>query len=88
MGIRQADPETLLQPHNHVHLGNDCGGRRWNRDAGALRGTFSLKGWFWSAIVKLNENFGSLGYIIVGLFLLSGVVSIAVYKFDNLELGV
>lgn len=52
---------------------------------------FQLKGWFWSAILKLNGNFGSLGYFIVGLFVLSWVVSIAVYrwrKFDDLELSV
>jgi len=52
---------------------------------------FQLKGWFWSAIVKLNENFGTLGYFIVVLFVLSWVVSIAVYRwrrFDDLKLGV
>jgi len=52
---------------------------------------FQLKGWFWNAIVKLNVNFGSLGYFIVGLFVLSWIVSIAVYrwrKFDDLELSV
>ena len=52
---------------------------------------FRLKGWFWGAVLKLNENFGMLGYFIVGLFILSWVVSIAVYKwhkFDNLELDV
>lgn len=49
---------------------------------------FQLKGWFWDGIVKLNENFGVLGYFIVGLFVLSWVVSIAFYKwrrFDELE---
>ena len=51
---------------------------------------FQLKGWFWATILRLNENFGSLGYFIVGLFALSWVVSIAVYRwrrFDDLELG-
>ena len=51
---------------------------------------FQLKGWFWNTVVKLNDNFGSLGYFIVGLFVVSWVVSIAVYrwrKFDDLELG-
>ncbi len=49
---------------------------------------FQLKGWFWNGIVRLNENFGLLGYFIVGLFVLSWVVSIAVYKwrgFDHLK---
>ena len=52
---------------------------------------FQLKGWFWDSITKLNDNFGSLGYFIVALFVLSWIVSIAIYrwrKFDDLELGV
>jgi len=52
---------------------------------------FQLKGWFWNGVVELNENFGTLGYFIVGLFVLSWVASIAIYrwrKFDDLELGV
>src|ERR1700691_4539206 len=35
---------------------------------GLLAGRFSLKGRFWDAITGLNENFGMLGYLIVGLF--------------------
>jgi nickel/cobalt transporter (NiCoT) family protein len=37
----------------------------------------------------LNQNFGALGYIVVGLFALSWTVSIAIYKwrrFEDLEL--
>jgi len=50
---------------------------------------FHLEGWFWRAVAKLNDNFGTLGYFIVGLFALSWIVSIAFYKwrrFDDLEL--
>jgi high-affinity nickel-transport protein len=38
---------------------------------------------------QLNESFGELGYTIVGLFVLSWVVSMAVYKwrgFDRIEI--
>ncbi len=51
---------------------------------------FHLQGWFWNVIAELSENFGTLGYFIVGLFALSWVVSIAFYKwrrFDDLELN-
>jgi nickel/cobalt transporter (NiCoT) family protein len=51
---------------------------------------FHLQGWFWNVIGKLSDNFGTLGYFIVGLFALSWVVSIAFYKwrrFDDLELS-
>lgn len=49
-----------------------------------------LQGWFWNVIAELSDNFGTLGYFIVGLFALSWVVSIAFYKwrrFDDLELN-
>jgi len=57
---------------------------------GLLAGHFQLKGRFWDEMAKLNNNFGTLGYLIVGLFVLSWIVSIAVYKwrrFDDLELS-
>jgi len=57
---------------------------------GLLAGRFHLKGGVWEVVVKLNDNFGTLGYFIVGLFAVSWIVSIAFYKwrrFDDLELG-
>jgi high-affinity nickel-transport protein len=57
---------------------------------GLLAGQFHLKGEVWSMVGKLNENFGLLGYFIVGLFILSWIVSVVVYRwrrFDHLELG-
>jgi nickel/cobalt transporter (NiCoT) family protein len=56
---------------------------------GLLGDHFHLEGWFWRAVAKLNDNFGTLGYFIVGLFALSWIVSVAFYKwrrFDDLEL--
>jgi high-affinity nickel-transport protein len=55
---------------------------------GLLAGQFHLKGRFWGMIDELNGNFGTLGYCIVGLFVMSWVVSIAIYKwrrFDSFE---
>jgi len=49
---------------------------------------FHLQGWFWNGIARFSENFGTLGYFIVGLFALSWIVSIMFYKwrrFDDLE---
>jgi high-affinity nickel-transport protein len=44
-----------------------------------------LTGWFWSSIGELNDNFGTLGYFIVGLFAVSWIVSIAFYKWRRLD---
>jgi nickel/cobalt transporter (NiCoT) family protein len=57
---------------------------------GLVAGELHLAGTFWTAVVRLNNNFGTLGYFIVGLFALSWIVSIAIYKwrrFDELEFG-
>ncbi|MGD1063080.1 MAG: HoxN/HupN/NixA family nickel/cobalt transporter [Terracidiphilus sp.] len=57
---------------------------------GLLAGQFHWNGLFWNAVLKLNGSFGALGYFIIGIFLLSWVLSIAIYKwrrFDELEFG-
>jgi nickel/cobalt transporter (NiCoT) family protein len=57
---------------------------------GLLVDRFHLRGTFWNAVLRLNANFGTLGYFIVGLFVFSWLASVAFYKwrrFDDLELG-
>jgi nickel/cobalt transporter (NiCoT) family protein len=57
---------------------------------GLLGGQLHLQGTFWGLVDRLNSNFGVLGYCIVGLFALSWIVSIAIYKvrgFEDLELS-
>ncbi|HEY1805922.1 MAG TPA: HoxN/HupN/NixA family nickel/cobalt transporter [Terracidiphilus sp.] len=49
-----------------------------------------LSGSFFGAVLRLNSSFGTLGYLIVGLFAFSWIVSIAIYRwrrFDELEFG-
>ncbi len=55
---------------------------------GLLADRFSLEGPFWDFINSLNDHFGSLGYVIIAIFVVSWLVSIAVYRlgqFDRLE---
>src|SRR5260370_39228174 len=52
---------------------------------GLLVGQFHLKGRFWALVARLNDSFGELGYAIVGIFALSWVVSITVYKWRGLD---
>jgi high-affinity nickel-transport protein len=45
-------------------------------------------GGFWGAIGELNDNFGVLGYCIVGIFVVAWLVSVVVYRvngYDKLE---
>jgi nickel/cobalt transporter (NiCoT) family protein len=55
---------------------------------GLVADQFHFHGTFWDLIGTLNENFGTLGYAIIGLFALSWIASIWFYKwrrFDELE---
>jgi nickel/cobalt transporter (NiCoT) family protein len=55
---------------------------------GLIADRFSLEGPFWNFISTLNDNFGSLGYLIIGIFAACWLVSVAVYRFgrfDSLE---
>ncbi|MGH7073340.1 MAG: HoxN/HupN/NixA family nickel/cobalt transporter [Stellaceae bacterium] len=48
------------------------------------------EGGFWGAIGAINDNFGVLGYAIIGVFLVSWLGSVAFYKFrryDDLEVN-
>jgi len=45
-------------------------------------------GGFWGMIGTLNDNFGSLGYAIIGIFALSWIVSVVIYRvkgYDKLD---
>jgi high-affinity nickel-transport protein len=42
-------------------------------------------GAFWSFIALLNNNFGYLGYSIIGIFLVSWLISIAVYRLNRYD---
>lgn len=56
---------------------------------GLVAGQLHLKGPIWGFIGRLNGNFGLLGYCIIGVFVISWIVSIAFYKwrgFDHLEI--
>ena len=56
---------------------------------GLLASQLHLTNPFWMLIAKLNNNFGVLGYFIIGLFALSWLLSIAIYRgrrLDHIEL--
>jgi high-affinity nickel-transport protein len=57
---------------------------------GLLGHTLSLHGAFWSAITALNENFGSIGYLIIGVFVVSWGASVLIYRlkgYDRLDVS-
>jgi high-affinity nickel-transport protein len=55
---------------------------------GLIGDQFKLQGTFWDAIGALNDNFGVLGYVIIGVFGISWMISVIVYRamgYDSLE---
>ena len=55
---------------------------------GLLADQLALKGRFWSMIGTLTDSFGLLGYLIIGLFIVSWLVSALIYRlkrFDEIE---
>jgi high-affinity nickel-transport protein len=51
----------------------------------------SDEGGFWGAIGELSDNFGMLGYVIVGIFVLAWFVSYVIYRvnrYDEIEVTV
>ena len=56
---------------------------------GLIGDQLGLKGAFWDGIGALNDNFGMIGYVIIGVFVVSWIVAVLVYRlrgYDRLEL--
>jgi nickel/cobalt transporter (NiCoT) family protein len=52
---------------------------------GLIASQLHLAGHFWTLISKLNNNFGVLGYFIIGLFALSWILSLVIYRWRRLD---
>jgi high-affinity nickel-transport protein len=55
---------------------------------GVLADKFGFRGGLWDAVSSLNDNFGALGYLIIGIFAASWIVSVLLYRlngYDRLE---
>jgi nickel/cobalt transporter (NiCoT) family protein len=57
---------------------------------GLIGDKLGLEGWFWSVIGDLNDNLANFGFAVVGIFIVSWIVSAVIYRakgFDNLQAG-
>jgi high-affinity nickel-transport protein len=55
---------------------------------GFLKDQLKLSGGLWDLVGSLNSNFGTLGFLIIGVFALSWIGSVIIYRlkdFDRLE---
>jgi high-affinity nickel-transport protein len=56
-----------------------------------LQSQFDLQGGFWTAVGGISDNFGVLGFAIIGIFVVSWLVSMIVYRlrgYDEIEVRV
>jgi nickel/cobalt transporter (NiCoT) family protein len=54
---------------------------------GLLKEQLNLSGGFWTLVENLNDNFGMLGIVIVGVFVLTWIVSAIVYRARGITKG-
>jgi nickel/cobalt transporter (NiCoT) family protein len=52
---------------------------------GLIGDQLSLSGWFWDGVGALNDNFNSLGFLIIGIFIAAWVGSIVIYRYKGLD---
>ena len=46
---------------------------------------FSLKGKFWDTVGSLNGNFGTLGFMVIGVFVVAWTVSLLIYRMNRYD---
>jgi high-affinity nickel-transport protein len=52
---------------------------------GLIGGQFKIRGAIWDMIAALNNNFGVIGFVIIGVFVASWAISILVYRLNRYD---
>jgi high-affinity nickel-transport protein len=52
---------------------------------GLIGGQFGLSGRFWRGVGALNDNFNSMGFAIIAIFIIAWIGSVLVYRYGGLE---
>jgi high-affinity nickel-transport protein len=53
---------------------------------GLIGDQFGFLGSFWDGVGVLNDNFNSLGFVIIGVFIVGWVGSAVIYRYKGLDL--
>lgn len=57
---------------------------------GLIGDQFKMQGAFWNVVGSLNDNFNAIGFVVVGVFVVSWVASLLIYKmnrYDEIEVS-
>jgi nickel/cobalt transporter (NiCoT) family protein len=52
---------------------------------GLLADRFGLQGGFWDFVDQVNESFGLLGYLIIGVFVAGWIISVLIYRIQGYD---
>src|SRR6202000_1022270 len=52
---------------------------------GLLANKVGREGGFWNFVDQVNDSFGLLGYLIVGVFIAGWIISVLIYKIQGLD---
>ncbi|TLU74217.1 HoxN/HupN/NixA family nickel/cobalt transporter [Lichenicoccus roseus] len=52
---------------------------------GLIGNEFGLSGWFWQGMDRMNDNFGSIGFIVIGVFIAAWIVAVLAYRYRGLD---
>jgi len=52
---------------------------------GLIADKLGLEGGAWDIVARLNDSLASFGFVVVGIFILAWLVSMAIYKFNNYD---
>jgi len=85
MGVYEAHPQTVLQSHHYLRVGNRGTAGGGIEAIGLLNDQLNMTGGFWDFIGSVNDNFGTLGFVIIGVFVLSWVGSVIIYLVEGFD---
>ena len=83
LGVLEAGPQGLLQPHDHGPVGRRGRRHRHDRTRRADRVGANLTGSFWNWFENININL--LGFVIVGMFVATWAIALSVWRFGRIE---
>ena len=85
LGIPQSDPQDLVQSHHHCDFRAGCLFDRRHRGAWPDRRQARSRRHFWGAVGDLNDGLANFGYLVIGVFIGSWIISYLIYRWQGFD---
>ena len=86
--LNLAVAQGVYKTYRHVCRGGSYDDDSFNlllNNRGLIAGELKPQGWLWKRMNDLNNNFGLLGYGIIGIFAAAWIISFIVYRIKKLD---